>query len=272
MDNSAWPTEELKRLRSSAHWSTKKSFDPDECTKLAEKLRTDLRMIDVWHTLKKRQKKQRFAWEYDFGCEVVRLSRGPRGLEAMSKQEALEKVGHIIAASHVIRRELDCLSLDIPVHALFGDDEDHDRGTNVADKMAEALRVIGVFPGPRARRQHAASARELRTYPTCRDAWQGVEYDYLEMGSKDITDLLAELEKVLKQVIGVAPTLDRPHHRNARLHYFVRGLTLYMMEQFGHPLRQVVADTATVVFDPPKELTKDAVARIAPTPPKNQTV
>lgn len=34
--------------------------------------------------------------------------------------------------------------------------------------------------------------------------------------------------------------------------------------EFGKALRQAVADTATVVFDLPKPLTKEDIARLAP--------
>ena len=86
---------------------------------------------------------------------------------------------------------------------------------------------------------------------------------------KITTEFLAKLDKRIEQEIQQKRILARPHHENARLHYFVRRLTKYMREEFGRPLRQAVAGTATVVFNLPKSLTKEDIARLAPGQARN---
>jgi hypothetical protein len=162
MDDPDWAPDELKRLRTRGIERRSNADLPDERSNLIHRLRTDPRMRDVWEILERRPKKSRPAWEYEFQRQVLVLSRGPHdGFDTLSKQEAVEKVESIIAACHVIRRELEALWLDIPVYELCGD-KDHELWTSLTTELHNALRALGLTPPRRARKrgQHARGSLE----------------------------------------------------------------------------------------------------------------
>lgn len=194
-------------------------------------------MKRVWRTLKRRANKP--DWEGRFIEAVCIFFTGPRGFDALSNQEAVKKGVGIIATARDLRAKLVDIRLRYALWDLF--EENCLQGHNSFDLWRE-LEKRGAIHG---------GANDIVNH-------------FRDIVSKDIKVILAALEKKIEREIHQGRILVRPHHKNARLHHFVRRLTQYMRQEFGQPLRQAVADTATVVFDLPKSLTKEDIARLAP--------
>jgi hypothetical protein len=212
--------------------------------KLPDRLLTDLRMERVWRTLKRRANKPN--WEGRFIEAVCIFFTGPRDFDTLSNREAVEKGMGIIATARALRAMLD----DIEIDYTFGrlSIEDCPQGGDWMDNLWREYEKCGGV--------HATG--------TLLDLYNDLLYHFERMIFKDIKESLAMLEEEIEQEIQQERILVRPHHKNAHLHYFLRKLTKYMRLEFGKALRQAVADTATVVFDLPKPLTKEDIARLAP--------
>ena len=206
------------------------------------KLLRNPRMEEVWRTIKRHANKP--DWDIEFVEQVLRLLEGPPRFDALSKLEIVEKGKRIISAARKVQAMLNDIGLDYSVWNLCSDEDymqEYSRLITVENELIERISNIDILL-----------------------TWRTIVHHYKGIVHKNITELLAKLEKEIEQAIQRERILARPSHESARLHHFVRRLTRYMRQEFGQPLRQAVADTATVVLDLPKSLTKEDITRLAP--------
>ncbi len=208
-----------------------------------EQLLRDPRMEQVWRTLRKHARAAHRTWAIKFTEQVCSLCIGPLGFEALSQKQA-RRVGERIL---VLLLELVDMMRAIPIEVFLDElcTVHHNELRNGLDELSKAIRTLD---------GRTASSR------MCVSALQKAYH--VAMARQPITQILSELANVIEPEITRQRMLTRPNHERASVHYFVRGLSRCLIEDFGHSLRQVVADIATVVFDIGPPLGKDDVARL----------
>ena len=259
MHDPDWTPDELKRLQIRGDWGQPGLPDEGRAS-LKDKLLKDVRMREGWSILDNYPKAKRKNWKTDFLHEVGRLAAGPRELDTQTQREAVARLERMIKASQVFRREQQALGIELLLYDICADQCEELRSAVKA--MEDALTRLE--PKSPHSGRNKRQARKPERYRASREAWIEVQSYYDNIAYQGIAEILAKAETLLQKSKPTKQVLSRPRHKNALLHYFVRSLTDYMIEEFKHPLRELVGIVAEVIFDLPKPLTQDRVSRIAP--------
>lgn len=196
-----------------------------ESKELLGRLLTDQRMKDVWKTLAKRQKSNEYC--YNFWDACVTAIRGWRNSQKLTTKERQTFLAELGEHARDLRR------------MFFASDQFYfyQTGDLIDDKETDWL--IDTLEIKPTEKMGLDSSDELRGYV------------HFMLGAvvPSVVDILSDIESKTVELLNEEVLVKKPNSKKAPIHYFVRRLSEYLRKGYGQPLHDVVAATASVVFD-----------------------
>jgi hypothetical protein len=217
-------SEELRESYLKGLYRSAVSFPHKKGKELLGKAITDLRMASVWRSLGRRVKNESEFLDFWYECERAILGwLGARKLSSSQRKEFFLKI-------HKHASELSKMMCETEEFFNYST-----AGLICSESLESLLTTLNAEP---CKSETDVSDEELTRF-------------FIAEGAPSIHHILNDIADKAIQFAQNPPLVRKPNSENAPVHYFIRSLSRYLKEKYGQPLHDVVAGTASVVFEQP---------------------
>lgn len=214
------------------------SMPESEQTELLGRLLTSADMEKAWRSLARWKKSDEYSFNFWMACTSA--IQGWRGSQKLTAGERQQSLAGLAERAKELRRML-----------MVSDDFRYYRTGDLIDDRAIKMLIDELDVKP-TEKMDLESSDELSAY---------VHFMVVDSVVPTVWEILGDIESRSTELLNKEVLVKKPKSERAPIHYFIRWLSQYIRREYRTPLHDVVAATASVVFDD-RKIDSDYVRKI----------